>query len=299
MSLTLVGSIALDTVIAPAGKVEDVLGGTAVYASIAASHFIPPQVVGVIGDDFPGSGRELLLKHGVDLTGVQQEAGKTFRWGGEYAENFNDRTTLFTELNVFEHFKPELPHAYRQTDTLFLGNIHPALQSHVLDQTMGKPFVGMDTMNLWINTALEELKQLIKRVDLIMVNDEESLMLTGERHYGKAAKALMAMGPEWIIIKKGSHGALLFHKDRIFLAPGLILEEIIDPTGAGDSFGGGLMGALAAAGEINFETMRRAVIQGSVMASFCVEGFSVNAMSDLKQEDLEARYQQFVEFVKF
>lgn len=299
MSLTLVGSLALDTIEAPAGRVEDVLGGTATYASIAASHFGRVDLIGVIGSDFPADGKALLERHDVDLQGVQVEDGLTFRWGGKYAPNFNDRETLFTELNVFEHFNPVLPEAYRKSDYLLLANIHPSLQHHVLNQFEERPFVALDTMNLWINTALDDLKALLKDIDLLMVNDEEALMLTGERHYGKAAQKLMDMGPGWIVIKKGSHGALLFFGDRVFSAPALILDQVIDPTGAGDSFAGGLMGYLARERSVEFGVVKRAVIYGSLMASFCVEDFSVGAMDDISSEAIEKRFQQFRELTQF
>ncbi len=295
----MVGSTALDTIESPAGSVKDVLGGTAVYASIAASHFSSPGIIAVVGEDFPEEGRRTLSEHGVDLHGLQTAAGRTFRWGGRYAENFNDRVTLFTELNVFQDFAPRLPENYRQSDMLFLGNIHPALQQLVLEQMATKAFVALDTMNLWIDTALEELIGILPRVDLLLVNDEESRMLTGERHPGHAARKLQALGPRTIIIKEGSHGAWLFHRGKVFKVPALLLDDVKDPTGAGDSFAGGLLGYLDREGRRDFPTLRRALVYGSIMASFCVEGFSIDVLQQVTPEDIQVRFDEFVNLTRF
>ncbi len=299
MSLVIVGSLALDTIEAPAGSRQDVPGGSSSYCALAASYFSKPAVVGVVGEDFPESVMTLFQDHHVDVEGIEVAQGLTFRWGGRYAENFDDRTTLFTDLNVFENFQPKLPEQYRNPSYVLLANIHPALQHMVLDQLESRPFVVLDTMNLWINIAHEELLSLMKRIDMLVVNDEEARMLTGERNYGKAAKMLQDMGPEWVVIKKGQHGALLFHKGRIFAVPALILDEVIDPTGAGDTFVGGLIGYLAQSKDHSFDNMKLATVFGSVMASFCVQDFSVDALTYLSEEDLETRYDEFVIMSQF
>lgn len=299
MSLVIVGSIALDTIEAPSGTVKDVPGGSTTYCSIAASYFAKPHIVGVVGEDFPKSVTTLLHDHHIDLAGLVTEAGKTFRWGGRYAENFDDRTTLFTELNVFENFNPILPDEYKNVSHVLLANIHPALQHHVLDQLDSKAFVVLDTMNLWIDIANAELKTLMQRVDMLVINDEEARMLTGERNFGKAAEKLKEMGPEWIVIKKGQHGALLFHEGRVFTVPGLILDEVLDPTGAGDTFAGALIGYLAQSQDHTFDNMKLAVVFGSVLASFCVENFSVDGITYLEEADLEDRFDQFVIMSQF
>lgn len=299
MSLIIVGSLALDTIVAPAGSVTDVPGGSTSYCSIAASYFSNPSIVGVVGEDFPESVITLFKDHRVDLTGLSIEPGKTFRWGGRYADNFDDRTTLFTDLNVFESFNPTLPESYKDAGYVLLANIHPGLQHHVLDQMNSKPFVVLDTMNLWINTALDDLIALFKRVDMLVINDEEARMLTEERNFAKAARKLQAMGPKWIVIKKGQHGALLFHESQVFSAPGLVLEEVIDPTGAGDTFVGALIGYLAQSKDHSFDNMKLAVIFGSVLASFCVENFSVDGITYLEESDLDDRYDAFVIMSQF
>lgn len=299
MSLVIVGSLALDTIEAPAGSRSDVPGGSSSYCALAASYFINPQVVGIVGEDFPEEVLTLFKDHHIDLEGVEIVPGKTFRWGGKYAANFDDRTTLFTELNVFENFRPKLPENYRQAEYVLLANIHPGLQHMVLDQLESKAFVVLDTMNLWIETARAELDRLITRVNMLVVNDEEARLLTGETHYGKAAKKLMAMGPEWIVIKKGQHGALLFYHERVFMAPALILDEVIDPTGAGDTFVGALIGYLAQSRDHSFDNMKLAIVFGSVLASYCVQDFSVEALTYLTEEDLESRYDEFVILSQF
>lgn len=299
MSLIIVGSLALDTIEAPAGSVSEVPGGSSSYCSIAASYFTHPNIVGVVGTDFPESVLTLFKDHHVNLEGLVIEEGKTFRWGGRYAENFDDRTTLFTELNVFESFNPTLPDTYKNAAHVLLANIHPGLQHHVLDQLEAESFVVLDTMNLWIDTALDELLTLINRVDMLVINDEEAYMLTQERHYGRAARKLQAMGPDWVVIKKGQHGALLFHGEQVFSVPGLILDEVKDPTGAGDTFVGALIGYLDQSMDHSFDNMKLAVVFGSVFASFCVEDFSVDGITYLEESDLEDRYDKFVIMSQF
>ncbi len=299
MSLIIVGSLALDTIEAPAGSVSEVPGGSTSYCSIAASYFTHPNIVGVVGNDFPESVLSLFKDHHVNLEGLVIEEGKTFRWGGRYAENFDDRTTLFTELNVFETFNPTLPASYKNATYVLLANIHPGLQHHVLDQLETESFVVLDTMNLWIDTALDELLTLIKRVDMLVINDEEANMLTQERNYGRAARKLQAMGPDWVVIKKGQHGALLFHGEQVFSVPGLVLDEVKDPTGAGDSFVGGLIGYLDQSKDHSFDNMKLAVVFGSMLASFCVEDFSVDGITYLEESDLEERYDKFVIMSQF
>jgi sugar/nucleoside kinase (ribokinase family) len=299
MSLIIVGSLALDTIEAPAGSVSEVPGGSSSYCSIAASYFTHPNIVGVVGTDFPESVLTLFKDHHVNLEGLVIEEGKTFRWGGRYAENFDDRTTLFTELNVFESFNPTLPDTYKNAAHVLLANIHPGLQHHVLDQLEAESFVVLDTMNLWIDTALDELLTLINRVDMLVINDEEAYMLTQERHYGRAARKLQAMGPDWVVIKKGQHGALLFHGEQVFSVPGLILDEVKDPTGAGDTFVGALIGYLDQSMDHSFDNMKLAVVFGSVFASFCVEDFSVDGITYLDESDLEDRYDKFVIMSQF
>ena len=299
MSLIIVGSLALDTIEAPAGSVSEVPGGSSSYCSIAASYFTHPNIVGVVGTDFPEPVLTLFKDHHVNLEGLVIEEGKTFRWGGRYAENFDDRTTLFTELNVFESFNPTLPDTYKNAAHVLLANIHPGLQHHVLDQLEAESFVVLDTMNLWIDTALDELLTLINRVDMLVINDEEAYMLTQERHYGRAARKLQAMGPDWVVIKKGQHGALLFHGEQVFSVPGLILDEVKDPTGAGDTFVGALIGYLDQSMDHSFDNMKLAVVFGSVFASFCVEDFSVDGITYLEESDLEDRYDKFVIMSQF
>ncbi len=299
MSLIIVGSLALDTIEAPTGSVSDVPGGSSSYCSLAASYFTHPNIVGVVGNDFPDSVIALFKDHQINLEGLVIEEGKTFRWGGRYAENFDDRTTLFTELNVFETFNPVLPDTYKDAAYVLLANIHPGLQHHVLDQLDADSFVVLDTMNLWIDTALEDLLSLIKRVNMLVINDEEALMLTQERNYRKAASKLQAMGAEWVVIKKGQHGALLFHEDQIFSVPGLVLDEVKDPTGAGDTFVGALIGYLDQSKDHSFDNMKLAVVFGSVLASFCVQDFSVDGITYLEEADLEERYDEFVIMSQF
>ncbi|MCF7802129.1 MAG: bifunctional hydroxymethylpyrimidine kinase/phosphomethylpyrimidine kinase [Candidatus Marinimicrobia bacterium] len=294
MDMIIVGSLALDTIEAPAGRVENAVGGSATYASLAASYFTTPGLVGVVGSDFPEEQKQAFRKNGIDLSGLQIVEGKTFRWGGRYSPQLDQRETLFTELNVFESFSPELPEAYQNSKYVLLANIQPDLQHQVLDQITGEPFVVVDTMNLWINTALESLKRLLRRTHLLIVNDEEAQMLTGEMSHGAAARKLQHMGPKLVVIKKGQHGALLFgSKGEVFSAPALVFSRVTDPTGAGDAFAGGMLGYLANEQSTDFATLRRAVVWGSVMSSFAIQKFSATGLLQLKQSALDNRYHEF------
>jgi len=300
MSVVIVGSVALDDIESPAGRVTEVPGGSAIYAAFAASRFTQPRIVGVMGQDFPRKTLQDMDTLGIDRTGLVEAEGRTFRWGGRYLADWNTRDTLFTELNVFEDFHPRLPESWRRTPYVLLANIHPALQLEVLEQMEGQPYVAADTMNLWIDTALPELKELLTKVSLLIINDEEALMLTGERDYKRAVEKIWSWnGPNSIIIKKGRHGALLFSGGMYFCAPALLLDKVKDPTGAGDSFAGGVMGYLAKMNSSDFPTLRRAVVYGSIMASFCVEEFSIAGLQLADQTDIEERYRVFENISRF
>ncbi len=300
MSVLIVGSIALDTVKTPVEEHADQLGGSASYAALGASFFSPVQLVGVVGDDFPASEFEFWKSRQIDAAGVQKVAGKTFRWSGEYAWDMNTRETRSVELNVFEHFRPELPANFKTTDFVLLANIAPALQSHVLDQMEKPRFVVADTMDLWINIARADLDALLPRVDLLILNDSEAREMTKETSLIKAGKKIRKAGPKYVAIKKGEHGALLFGEDEFFSCGAYPLEDIHDPTGAGDTFAGGMAGYLAAmGGELNFAAFRRAMIYGSVLASFNVEAFSLERLRTLKREEIEQRYQVFRSMSQF
>lgn len=288
--LVVVGSIGLDTVQTPADRRDDVLGGSLSYACAAASYFVRTGMVGVVGTDFPESGRKLFRKLGIDARGLQTAAGRTFRWSGVYAKNMNNRKTLKTELNVFESFQPRLPSAYRRAPFVFLANIAPALQIHVLDQMTLRPeFAMADTMDLWIRIANADLRKLAARVDLLTVNESEAHHFTGQRNLLRAARALLGMGPRYILVKRGEHGSMLFAGDEILIMPAHPLEEVVDPTGAGDSFAGGLMGRLAAGGRVTTAAIARAMLYGSVVASFNVEAFSLERLGGLSLDDIETR----------
>jgi len=299
MSLLVVGSVALDDIEAPAGSVKSVLGGAASYFAVASSYFVRTRVVGVIGDDFPQEHLDFLGARDIDLAGVTRAPGRTFRWGGRYHSSLNQRDTLFTELGVFEHFDPVLPPAYLDADWVFLANIHPSLQRGVLEQARAPIFSAMDTMNFWITGSRAELEKTLARVAGLVINDEEAQQLTGETNLVRAADAIRALGPTTVIVKRGEHGALLFDEDGIFAAPAFPLREVRDPTGAGDSFAGGFMGALAAAGSLASDAMRRAVIYGSVLASFCVERFSLDRFRTLTRAEIDARFEQFRRLTRF
>jgi cytidine kinase len=288
--VVIVGSIGLDTIETPEAKVTDVLGGSCSYACAAASFFAPTGMVGVVGDaDFGAEHRALYARFGIDTQGLQVKAGRTFRWAGAYEEDMVNRRTLLTELNVFEHFLPALPDAYRRAPFLLLGNIAPVLQIHVLDQAEGARFVAADTMNLWINTARDALMELIGRVNLLTVNDEEARMLTECHALRRCAEIIRSWGPDYVVIKKGEHGAMLFSDAGIFLAPAYPVERVCDPTGAGDCFAGACMGALAAEDGVGEGALRQALLAGATVASFGVEAFSLERLTSLSRAEIDAR----------
>ncbi len=299
MSLLVVGSIALDDVESPAGRVEDALGGATCYFAVAAQYFTQVRTVGVVGDDFPAEHLDFLAARGIDIAGIAREPGRSFRWGGRYHESLNDRDTLFTELGVFEAFDPTLPESYLDSEYVFLANIHPSLQQRVLEQAVRRRFVAMDTMNFWIEGTREELDHTLARVDALVINDAEAHLLTGTTNLVHAARAIRSMGPETVIIKRGEFGALLFDSQGIFAAPAFPLEEVRDPTGAGDTFAGGFMGALARAGSVDAASLRKAVIYGSAMASFCVERFSLDRLRELTRDEIESRFEAFYTLTRF
>lgn len=299
MSLVVVGSVALDTVETPFGRAEDALGGSATFFSAAASLFHPVQVVAVVGDDFPLQQLDFLRQRGVDLSGVTQEPGESFRWSGVYSYDLNTRDTLETRLGVFAEFAPELPPGFRDAQWVFLGNIDPELQWHVLDQVRSPRLVACDTMNLWIDIKRDALVKLLSRVNLLLVNDAEARQLSGEHNLLQAARWIQRQGPEYVIVKKGEHGAILFMPDSIFFAPGYPLEEVFDPTGAGDSFAGGLMGYLARVGSTDREELKRAMIYGSALGSFAVERFSVERLVNLEPAEIAERVAAFREMTAF
>ncbi len=301
MSLLAVGSVAMDTIETPFGRVDNVLGGSATYIATAASYFVTPiRLVGVVGGDFPKEYIDFLESREIDLEGLQVvKSGKTFRWGGRYQYDLNTRETLFTELNVFEHFNPIIPPAFRKSTYICLGNIDPELQRKVLDQIEKPRLVVGDTMNFWIKGKKNELLATLKRMDIVIINDAEARQLTEEANLIKAAKAIIRMGPKMIIIKKGEHGALLVTERTIFSAPAYPLEIINDPTGAGDAFAGGFIGWIAKTDDLSEENCKRAVIHGSALASFCVEQFSLNRLKDLTSIEIQDRFREFRELSKF
>jgi len=300
-SVLVVGSVAVDWVITPRAEREESIGGAATFFSMSASYLSNVRLVGVVGDDFPKQGIEDLGARGVDLDGLEvNPEGKTFRWKGKYHENMNSRDTLDTQLGVFEAFDPKLPEHYRNTEYLFLANIVPALQLKVLEQMQTRPkLVGLDSMNLWIDIARDDLVKVISKVDVLTINEEEAMQLTGEHNLVKAAKAIRGMGPHSLVIKRGEYGALLFHDEEIFSAPALPLEDVVDPTGAGDSFAGGFMGYLARGVEPTGENLRTAMIYGSVLASYNVEGFSYDTMKNLSIEKIQSRFDRFSRLTDF
>jgi len=299
MSVLVVGSAALDSIETPFGIADDALGGSAIYFSSSASFFTPVNVVAVVGQDFPHDQVQYLSDRGVDFSGLVTEDGKTFRWGGKYNLNMNDRDTLFTHLNVFEDFKPVLPDNYKSSPYVFLANIQPQLQLEVLGQ-MNKPkLVVLDTMNFWIEGALDVLKEALKQVDILIINDSETRQLSGEYNLFKAARIIQSMGPKTIVLKKGEHGAMLITGDDYFWAPAYPLEVLYDPTGAGDTFAGGFLGYIAKTDDISPSNLRKAVIYGSTLASFCVEKFSVERLKELTMSEIAERYKKFVDLTKF
>lgn len=304
MSLLVVGSVAYDGVETPHGKVERMLGGSCTYISLAASHFADVKLVGIVGDDFGTDDEGILVDHGIDLSGLEKVPGKTFFWSGVYSQNMNERTTLTTDLNVFADFNPNLPEAYQSAPYAFLGNIHPALQKQVRGQMKSPRFVGGDTMNFWIEGTPDELRETIKQWDFILINDEEARLLSGDYNLRQAAKKIHEMGPHTVVIKRGEYGAILFRPEGYFIAPGFLLESVFDPTGAGDSFAGGFMGYLTEQGIQNIDQashahLRKAMIYGSVMGSFCCEQFGVGRLRTLNRDEIEGRYREFKEFTEF
>ena len=304
MSLLVVGSVAYDSVETPHGKAERMLGGSCTYISLAASHFADVKLVGIVGEDFVTDDEGILVDHGIDLSGLERVPGKTFFWSGVYSRNMNERTTLATDLNVFADFNPNLPEAYQSAPYAFLGNIHPALQKQVRGQMNSPRFVGGDTMNFWIEGTPEELRETIKQWDFILINDEEARLLSGDYNLRQAAKKIHEMGPHTVVIKRGEYGAVLFRREGYFIAPGFLLESVFDPTGAGDSFAGGFMGYLTEQGIQNIDQashahLRKAMIYGSVMGSFCCEQFGVGRLRTLNRDQIESRYREFKEFTKF
>ena len=299
MSLVVVGSIALDTVITPKGRRENAVGGSATFFSLAAVHFSPVSIVGIVGSDFPQRAIEGFKKRHIDLEGLEIKEGKTFRWGGEYRQNMKNRETLFTELNVFKKFSPVLPPAYKKTDFLFLANIHPELQLQVLDQMENDPIVGLDSMNLWIDTSKEKLLEAIKRVDIVIINDEEILQLTEKPYLADGVKFIQDLGPETVIAKKGKYGAELFHKDQHALFPICPEDQLIDPTGAGDTFAGAFMGFLAGkkTKDLKFDDYREAMVYGTVVASFLVESFSTDKLESLDKDQINERLGEFCKLI--
>ncbi len=297
------GTVAFDDIKTPYGHAEKVIGGAATYITLAASYFTKnPKIVSVVGDDFPQTELDYMQSRGIDLAGLQVKKGeKSFFWAGSYHQDMNGRDTLDTQLNVLADFDPVLPENYKQgVDFLMLGNLTPAVQMRVLEQLPERPkLVALDTMNFWMDTALEELKDVIKKIDILTINDEEARQLSGEYSLVKAAHKIHKMGPRYLVIKKGEHGALLFEDDNVFFAPALPLAEIVDPTGAGDTFAGGFMGYLTRTGDLSFDNMKRAVIYGSALASFCVEKFGIDRLKELSNKEINERVAQFAQLVNF
>ncbi|TAN37625.1 MAG: sugar kinase [Verrucomicrobia bacterium] len=293
MQLVIVGSVGLDTIETPSARRADVLGGSASYACAAASFFARTGMVGVVGHDFGDDYLDVYRAFGFDLLGLQVRQGRTFRWSGVYEDNMDNRRTLSTELNVFAEFAPELPENYRRAPFLFLANIAPSLQLRVLEQMRAPRFIAADTMDLWINVALNDLKKVIRKIDLLTLNESEARHLTGQRALIKAARTLLGWGPQHILIKKGEHGAILFSRSSAFLMPAFPLEAVQDPTGAGDTFAGGFIGHLAANGRVTERALRRAMLYGSVVASFNVEAFSLDRLRALKRRNIERRVREF------
>jgi sugar/nucleoside kinase (ribokinase family) len=302
MSLISVGSMAFDAIETPFGKVDKIVGGAATFVAYAATNFVKPvQQISIIGYDFPKEELEELKSRGVELDGVEIVPDKkSFFWSGRYHEDMNSRDTLVTDLNVLDDFNPKVPDSYQGSEFLMLGNLAPSVQISVINQMKKRPkLIAMDTMNFWMEVALPDLQQLLTMVDVLLINDAEARQLTAQYSLVKAAKEILTMGPKYLVIKKGEHGALLFHGDNVFFAPALPLEDVFDPTGAGDTFAGGFMGHLAKTGDISFENMKRAIIVGSAMASFCVEKFGPTRLKEITKEDIDRRLQQFKELVNF
>lgn len=302
MSLLTVGSVAFDAIETPFGKTDKIIGGAGTYIALAASFFEKNQkIVSVVGEDFPQEMIDLIVSKGVDVSGLQIKKGeKTFFWSGRYHNDMNSRDTLVTELNVLGTFDPVIPESYQGTDYLLLGNLSPQVQRQVIERLNERPkLIAMDTMNFWMDIAMDDLKQTLELVDVLIINDEEARQLSKEYSLVKASKVIRAMGPKYLIIKKGEHGALLFHEDKVFFAPALPLEDVFDPTGAGDTFAGGFMGYIASTDDCSFENMKRAIIAGSALASYCVEKFGTEQLQAISREDVDQRIEKFVQLADF
>lgn len=299
--LLIVGTVAFDAIETPFGKTDKILGGAATYIALSASRFdVECGVVSVVGDDFPKDYLDLLTDRNTNLDGLEiVKGGKTFFWSGRYHNDMNSRDTLDTQLNVLADFTPSVPENFKDSDIVMLGNLHPAVQLSVIDQVKNPKLIVLDTMNFWMDSEMELLEKVISKVDVITINDEEARQLSGEYSLVKAARKIRDMGPDYVVIKKGEHGALLFHKEEMFFAPALPLEEVFDPTGAGDTFAGGFVGYLANSKDISFENMKNAVIYGSNLASFCVENFGTEKMLALDEEDVEQRLKSFKALTQF
>ena len=299
--LVIVGTVAFDAIETPFGKTDKILGGAATYIGLSAAQYhADGALVSVVGGDFPAEYLELLESRGMDTSGIEiVKDGKTFFWSGKYHNDMNTRDTLATELNVLADFNPVVPENYRESEVVLLGNLHPDVQSSVLDQMAAPKLVILDTMNFWMEHTWDALVAVIKRIDVISINDEEARQLTGEYSLVRAAQKIQEMGPKYVIIKKGEHGALLFHKDEVFFAPALPLEELFDPTGAGDTFAGGFAGFLAQTEDYSFDNMKKAIVHGSALASFCVEKFGTERLQNLTREELYNRLQQFKQLTQF
>jgi sugar/nucleoside kinase (ribokinase family) len=299
MSVVVVGTVAFDSIETPFGSAERILGGSASYFALGASFFTPVQIVGVIGHDFPQEYIDLLTRRGVDLAGLRTERGETFHWRGRYHEDINVRDTLELHLNVLSGFIPQLPDAYRDAEYLFLGNIDPLMQLEVLNQVRGVKLVACDTMDHWIRESGEELRKVLQRIETLVINDSEAKLLSGYNNIVRAARAIMKMGPKVVLIKRGEYGVLQFSDSAIFATPAYPLEEVFDPTGAGDSFAGGFLGQLARSGDLSQRGIRRAIVYGSVVASFTVEDFGVKRLTSVSLADIEERYTKFVQLTDF
>ena len=302
MNLLVVGTVAFDAIETPFGKTDKIIGGAATYICLASSFFVNRlNLVSVVGEDFPADAIDMLKNKSVNTSGLQVKKGeKTFFWSGKYHNNMNNRDTLDTQLNVLENFNPVVPNDFKNSEFLMLGNLMPSIQKKVLDQMKKRPkLIVLDTMNYWMDHFMDDLKESLKEIDVLTINDEEARQLSQEYSLVKAAKKILLMGPKYLIIKKGEHGALLFNNEEIFFAPALPIEDVCDPTGAGDSFAGGFIGYLAKTNDISFENMKRAVINGSAMASFCVEKFGTQKLTEINQVEIDKRINKFVNLVKF
>ncbi len=297
MTLLVVGSIAYDSIETPSGSVQDALGGSAIHFSAASSLYVQTRIVGVVGEDFNMDDLNFLSERNADTSGIVSENGETFRWSGRYHENMNTRDSLSTELNVFEHFQPNIPESFKDSGYIFLANIHPKLQLDVLDQITNPAFVALDTMNFWIEGNRQELEKVLSKVDAVILNDSEALQFSGELNYPKAARTISQFGPKIVIIKKGEHGALLYNEGAFFALPAYILDNVTDPTGAGDSFAGGFMGYLARQNNFKNGAIRSGMVNGTCTASFCCEDFGIKRLSSVRKNDMDIRLREFRELV--